>query len=130
MRRGLPHLTRPGEAALPPAVQLHIGEYRISRTPEVLYTLLGSCVAVCLYDASACIGGMNHILLPGRAEEEGRFDDVARFGLDAVGCSCALSAPGGPQAHGSPSSSEAGTSSGGWTNSAPPASATCVSSAS
>jgi chemotaxis protein CheD len=65
-------------------VQLHIGEYRVSRTPEVLYTLLGSCVAVCLYDAAASVGGMNHILLPGRAEEEGRFDDVARFGLDAV----------------------------------------------
>ncbi|MHB8835663.1 MAG: chemotaxis protein CheD [Candidatus Methylomirabilia bacterium] len=78
------HLLRPGETAPPPAVQLHIGEYRVSRTPEVLYTLLGSCVAVCLFDAAAGIGGMNHILLPGRAEDEGRFEDVARFGLDAV----------------------------------------------
>lgn len=84
MRRGLAHLIRPGEVAPPPAVQLHIGEYRVSRQPEVLYTLLGSCVAVCLYDAAAGIGGMNHILLPGRAEDEGRVDDVARFGLDAV----------------------------------------------
>lgn len=84
MRRGLEHLIRPGEAAPPPALQLQIGEYRVSRSPEVLYTLLGSCVAVCLHDASAGIGGMNHILLPGRAGEEGRFDDVARFGLDAV----------------------------------------------
>jgi len=84
MRRGLVHLVRAGEAAPPAAVQLHIGEYRVSRTPEVLYTLLGSCVAVCLYDAAVGIGGMNHILLPGRAEDEGRFDDVARFGLDAV----------------------------------------------
>ena len=84
MRRGLEHLIRPGEAAPPPVVQLQIGEYRVGRTPEVLYTLLGSCVAVCLYDAAASIGGMNHILLPGRAEDEGRFDDVARFGLDAV----------------------------------------------
>jgi len=84
MRRGLAHLIRPGEVVPPPAVQLHIGEYRVSRTPEVLYTLLGSCVAVCLHDAAAGIGGMNHILLPGRAEDEGRLDDVARFGLDAV----------------------------------------------
>jgi len=84
MRRGLAHLILPGELAAPPAVQLHIGEYRVSRTPEVLYTLLGSCVAVCLHDAAAGIGGMNHILLPGRAEDEGRCDDVARFGLDAV----------------------------------------------
>jgi chemotaxis protein CheD len=84
MRRGLPLLIRPGETVPPPAVQLHIGEYRVSRSPEILYTLLGSCVAVCLFDAAAQIGGMNHILLPGRAEDEGRFDDVARFGLDAV----------------------------------------------
>jgi chemotaxis protein CheD len=84
MRRGLPHLVRAGEVAPPPGVQLHIGEYRVSRTPEVLYTLLGSCVAVCLYDAAAGIGGMNHILLPGRAGDERRLDEVARFGCDAV----------------------------------------------
>lgn len=84
MRRALPHLIRPGESGPPPLLQLHIGEYRVSRVPEVLYTLLGSCVAVCLYDAAAGIGGMNHILLPGRAGDEGRFDDVARFGHDAV----------------------------------------------
>ena len=84
MRRGSVHLIRPGELAPPQVVQLQIGEYRVSRSPEVLYTLLGSCVAVCLYDAAAGIGGMNHILLPGRAEDEGRVDDVARFGLDAV----------------------------------------------
>jgi chemotaxis protein CheD len=75
---------RQGEKSPPPAVQLHIGDYRVSRTPEILYTLLGSCVAVCLYDAAARTGGMNHILLPGRAEDEGRLDDVGRFGHDAV----------------------------------------------
>ena len=84
MRRGSVHLARPGETAPPQVVQLQIGQYRVSRTPEVLYTLLGSCVAVCLYDAAAAIGGMNHILLPGRAEDEGRVEDVARFGQDAV----------------------------------------------
>jgi chemotaxis protein CheD len=84
MRRGSVHLICPGEDAAPPVVQLQIGHYRVSRTPEVLYTLLGSCVAVCLYDDAAGIGGMNHILLPGRAVNEGRLHDVARFGLDAV----------------------------------------------
>jgi len=84
MRRGHEHLILAGETAPPPVAQLNIGEYRVCRTPEVLYTLLGSCVAVCLYDAGAGIGGMNHILLPGRAEDGGRFEDVARFGRDAV----------------------------------------------
>jgi len=41
------------------------GEYRVSRDPsEVLSTVLGSCVAVCLWDPSAKVGGMNHFLLP------------------------------------------------------------------
>lgn len=84
MRGPLCHLTRPGEAAPPRTVQLHIGEYRVAGAPEVLYTLLGSCVAVCLYDAMAGIGGMNHILLPGRAEDEAGLRHVARFGHDAV----------------------------------------------
>lgn len=84
MRRALRQLMRPGEDAPPRAVQLHIGEYRVARTPEVLYTLLGSCVAVCLYDAAAGTGGMNHILLPGRADDDRRMGEVARFGHDAV----------------------------------------------
>lgn len=30
-------------------------------------TLLGSCVAVCLWDPQAKIGGMNHFMLPSRS---------------------------------------------------------------
>jgi chemotaxis protein CheD len=41
------------------------GEFRISREADaVLSTILGSCVAVCLWDADAGLGGMNHFLLP------------------------------------------------------------------
>ena len=41
------------------------GEFRVSRDPsEVLSTVLGSCVAVCLWDPTAKVGGMNHFLLP------------------------------------------------------------------
>lgn len=46
---------------------LHVlqGEFRISRAPYVvLSTILGSCVAVCLWDEAAGLGGMNHFLLP------------------------------------------------------------------
>lgn len=45
-------------------VSLYIGEVAASREPAVLDTLLGSCVAVCLYDPAIRAGGMNHILLP------------------------------------------------------------------
>lgn len=42
------------------------GEYAVSASPnEVMSTVLGSCVAACLYDPALRIGGMNHYLLPG-----------------------------------------------------------------
>ncbi len=64
-------------------VIIHIGQYHVSRRPAVIYTLLGSCVAVCLYDPRARIGGMNHILLPGRAELSDH-GDATRFGVNAM----------------------------------------------
>ncbi len=64
-------------------VSIHIGEYYASRTPAVIGTLLGSCVAVCLFDPVRQIGGMNHILLPGRADMKG-FDAPARYGINAM----------------------------------------------
>lgn len=40
------------------------GEYFISSKQEVISTVLGSCIAVCLYDPENKIGGMNHFMLP------------------------------------------------------------------
>jgi len=41
------------------------GEYQISRNPaDVLTTILGSCVAVCIRDPETGWGGMNHFVLP------------------------------------------------------------------
>ena len=41
------------------------GEARVSADPDLeLGTILGSCVATCLYDAQVRVGGMNHFLLP------------------------------------------------------------------
>jgi len=42
------------------------GEQHVDNDPAtVLTTLLGSCVAACLWDPRAGVGGMNHFLLPG-----------------------------------------------------------------
>lgn len=42
------------------------GDYAVSDDPErMLTTVLGSCVAVCMFDPKARVGGMNHFLLPG-----------------------------------------------------------------
>lgn len=64
-------------------VNIHIGEFFASNEPAVIHTILGSCVAVCLYDPVAKVGGMNHILLPGRAHLKA-FDMPARFGINAM----------------------------------------------
>jgi len=40
------------------------GEIALTRQPSVIATLLGSCVAVCLYNKQLKFGGMNHYMLP------------------------------------------------------------------
>ncbi len=42
------------------------GEHYASADPCLFSTLLGSCVAVCLYDPTAKVAGMNHFLLANR----------------------------------------------------------------
>jgi len=42
------------------------GEFHVTGDPGIyLTTILGSCVAACLTDSVARVGGMNHFLLPG-----------------------------------------------------------------
>ena len=67
------------------AKTIHViqGEHKISRDPDVvLTTILGSCVAACIRDPVAGIGGMNHFLLPG-ADGVSSFD-VERYGVHAM----------------------------------------------
>ena len=45
-------------------MRLYVGEVAASKSPAVIDTLLGSCVAVCMYDPVLRGGSMNHILLP------------------------------------------------------------------
>jgi chemotaxis protein CheD len=40
------------------------GTLVVKAVPSNLVTILGSCVAVCLWDRKTKIGGMNHFLLP------------------------------------------------------------------
>jgi chemotaxis protein CheD len=52
--------------------RLHVirGEHFVSSDPAVvLNTVLGSCVAACMRDPVAGVGGMNHFLLPGASED-------------------------------------------------------------
>lgn len=47
-----------------PGRYLFPAEIFVSSEPILISTVLGSCVAVCLWDSRTAIGGMNHYLLP------------------------------------------------------------------
>ena len=64
-------------------IRIHIGEYHASDMPTSIHTVLGSCVAVCLFDPVLKIGGMNHILMPGEADLK-HFDSAARYGVNSM----------------------------------------------
>jgi chemotaxis protein methyltransferase CheR len=58
-----------------------VGELHAANEPTEIRTLLGSCVAACLFDPVARIGGMNHFLLPQVAAGELA---STRFGVHAM----------------------------------------------
>ena len=58
------------------------GSHAVSDDPEVvLMTILGSCVATCLWDERRGIGGMNHFLLP---EGSSGDSEVRLYGAHAM----------------------------------------------
>ena len=61
-------------------IQVIQGAHYVTDDPEVmLTTVLGSCVAACLHDPQAGIGGMNHFLLPDSDSSR-----AVRFGAHAM----------------------------------------------
>lgn len=64
---------------------IHPGEYYITAADELIGTLLGSCVAVCLHDENHKIGGMNHFMLPGRiTKSESKDIDSTKYGIASI----------------------------------------------
>lgn len=61
------------------------GENYVDDDPRtVLTTILGSCIAACIWDGVAGIGGMNHFLLPGDGKHRQPGGDAMRFGVHAM----------------------------------------------
>jgi chemotaxis protein CheD len=58
--------------------------------PEMMMTVLGSCVAVCLTDSHSKAAGINHFMLPGiatisqRTEPTDALNPSARYGVNAM----------------------------------------------
>ena len=66
------------------AVKLLPGEYHATRDDVALVTVLGSCVAACIRDADAGIGGMNHFMLPDATSPNDGAARSARYGVNAM----------------------------------------------
>lgn len=64
---------------------LMAGEYYATRNSEVLYTVVGSCIATCIYDTENKVAGMNHYLLPGMVRPDEMLSSrVGRYGMFAM----------------------------------------------
>ena len=61
------------------AVKVLPGEYFVTGENIVICTVLGSCIAACLWDRTLNIGGMNHFMLPegDSADVSGRYGSFA-----------------------------------------------------
>ena len=60
------------------AVKVLPGEFYVHDQDVVITTTLGSCVAACLHDPGAGVGGLNHFMLPvGEASAGARFGAFA-----------------------------------------------------
>lgn len=86
---GFEHVRRYWDATLGCTIAKVLpGEFYVSMQEELITTILGSCVAVCIHDPRTGIGGMNHFMLPapmgshdGWSATAGR---AARYGSDAM----------------------------------------------
>lgn len=82
-------LAKPGEASFyfydahfrSEAVKVLPGEYFVFNEDILIMTTLGSCIAVCLWDRQAKVGGMNHFMLP---DNGGGTSDSGRYGSYAM----------------------------------------------
>ncbi|MDA8362276.1 MAG: chemoreceptor glutamine deamidase CheD [Gammaproteobacteria bacterium] len=56
------------------AAKILPGEYYVTRTDELIVTVLGSCISACIRDPSVGVGGMNHFMLPMSSNTAGSWD--------------------------------------------------------
>lgn len=63
------------------------GQYYVTIADEIVTTVLGSCISVCIRDSKLGIGGMNHFMLPASGEDSaalGKSSDADRYGNYAM----------------------------------------------
>jgi len=81
------HIRRIEDTRFPYEVAVILpGEYFVSQEPKVVYTVLGSCISVCLRDTHSNVGGMNHFMLAAPPSSGGQdsWADSGRYGSFAM----------------------------------------------
>ena len=66
------------------AVKVMPGEYFVDSEDLLVMTTLGSCIATCLWDRRARVGGMNHFMLPEASGAGDAADQGGRYGSFAM----------------------------------------------
>lgn len=86
---GFEHLRRfwdPANGCM--TVKVLPGDFYVSDREELVSTVLGSCIAVCIHDVRLRLGGMNHFMLPEPLGERDSWSSTvgraARYGSDAM----------------------------------------------
>ena len=71
-------------------VKILPGEFYVTTSDEIIATVLGSCISVCICDKKMGVGGMNHFMLPENKNAHddswkyNQVDKAARYGADAM----------------------------------------------
>lgn len=61
------------------------GEFYVTESEEIITTVLGSCISVCIRDTALTIGGMNHFLLPeGASDQSVGGINSTQYGVNAM----------------------------------------------
>jgi chemotaxis protein CheD len=80
------HIRRMQDQRFPHEIAVILpGEFFVSATPMVVYTVLGSCISACIRDPVAQVGGMNHFMLPEpKGDGKDSWGESTRYGSYAM----------------------------------------------
>ncbi|HCL56913.1 MAG TPA: hypothetical protein DHW82_07890 [Spirochaetia bacterium] len=70
-------------------ITIYPGEYAVAKEDIYIYTVLGSCISVALYDEKNQVGGLNHFMLSGiedimNMQEDHFLNQSTRYGMAAM----------------------------------------------
>ncbi len=71
---------RKGDLSKQAVRSIGIAQIEIAQAPELIRTVLGSCIGIAMYDRKQGVGGLGHVILPSSKEgsgDPGKFADSA-----------------------------------------------------